>query len=201
MNFKDLHPNLKVQRVKELFKALRSLVTDHRFRSSLVLLFISIILLMSTYIVYSFKQISLDGSVKAVSYLTQQLEHRQEVKRQHQQIPKFEASMQAVGAYNPLLSYTQCASQVTYCFLQKTKPQIKVSSKVVNIDPIHTLGSFTIDFKSSFDYEIFDMMEYIFTNPNKFGLSRLREFEIEQLFETSPIVKGRFVYDQLSLKP
>ena len=58
-----------------------------------------------------------------------------------------------------------------------------------------------ISFQSSFDFEILDMMEYVLKNAQIFGLTRLKEFEIEQMFEAEPKVKGSFVYEQLSLKP
>lgn len=194
MNFNDLHLN-------HGFAFMKNLVLDRRFRHSLLYLILSIIVLTTTYLLYTYKQEHLKASLHVVSSQTSELLHRLEVKRQQQQVPKFEASMHAVGAYHQQLSPTQCASQVAYCFLQKIKPQISITSKTLAMDPVYSLGSFAVEFKSSYDYEIFDMMEYIFSNSNTFGLSRLREFEIEQLFETSPIVKGRFIYDQLSLKP
>jgi hypothetical protein len=201
MNFKDSHHNHALSAMKEVFKSVKHLVKDRRLRSSLVFLTSSIIVLAATYFVYAAKKEQLTTSIATLSSQTNELLHRLDVNRQITQIPKFEASMHAVGAYTPLLSHTKCGSQVTYCFLQKVKPRINITAKTLDVSPIHTLGSFTLDFQSSFDYEIFDMMEYIFSNPNKFGLCRLREFHIEQLFETSPIVKGRFIYDQLSLKP
>lgn len=84
---------------------------------------------------------------------------------------------------------------------KKSKPKIAISIRKQEVESLYTIQSIDVNFQSSFDYEIFDMMEYILSNPNNFGYTRLREFEIEQLFETSPIVKGRFVYDQMSLTP
>lgn len=187
--------------ISAALKTFKDLSTDLRLRKSIVLFAFSLFLLISAYLLHVAQKNRLDSSLLLLSTKTNELCHRLDVKHQQSKIPKFEASMHAVGAYHPLLSSMECASRVTYCFLQKTKPYINIKSTLLEMEPLHALGSFVVKFKSSYDYEIFAMMEYIFSNPQKFGLNRLREFEIEQIFETSPIVKGCLVYDQLSLKP
>jgi hypothetical protein len=143
----------------------------------------------------------MEASVVELSAQTAEILRRVQVSKHQAQIPKFEASMTAAGAYHPPLPEDVCISHISRCFLHKNKPKIAMTIKKQDVEPLYTVQSFDVKFKSSFDYEIFDMMEYILSNPSKFGYTRLREFEIEQLFETSPIVKGQFVYDQMSLTP
>lgn len=106
-----------------------------------------------------------------------------------------------IGAYLSPISIESCLSKINRCFLQKIKPEIKITLIQQNHKEIYSYQTFNIDFQSSFDFEILDMMEYILRNNQAFGLTRLNAFEIEQLFELEPKIKGRFVYDQLSLNP
>jgi hypothetical protein len=202
MTFNDLHLKHKYQRVTVFFTLVRWLLTDKRLRIPLIILMASVVFISFSCALYSFQKNRMDTLVVKLSAQTTEILRRVDVSQHQAEIPKFEASMKAVGAYHPSITADACASHVSRCFLQKNKPEIGITVKKQEIvDTLYTIQSFDVKFKSSFDYEIFDMMEYILSNPSKFGYTRLREFEIEQLFETSPIVKGLFVYDQLSLTP
>lgn len=201
MTFNDLHPKYMYQHVIGFFTLTRCLLTDKRLRTSIIILMISLVLISLSSSLYTLQKNRMNASVVKLSAQTAEILHRIEVNQRQAQIPQFEASMQAVGAYHPSITAEDCVSHIARCFLQKNKPQIGITVRKQEIEPLYTVQSFYVKFQSSFDYEIFDVMEYILSNPSKFGYTRLRDFEIEQLFETSPIVKGRFVYDQMSLTP
>lgn len=201
MTFKDLHINRIFFQIKTQVKFIGTVITDIRLRMSVILLAISCITMGGFSSIYVSKNERITKAIVKLDSQTQEILHRISLKQQHAEIPKFEASMKAVGAYHPVLSGDVCLSHITNCFLQKNKPQIDIMLLKQEVEPVFTVQSFNLKFKSSFDYEIFDMLEYIFSIPNKFGYTRLREFEIEQLFKASPIVKGRIVYDQISLTP
>lgn len=189
------------QHIADFFTLTRHLLNDKRFRISILILMISLASIVFSCILYSVQKHRMDASAEKLSAQTTEIIRRIEVNQRHAQIPKFEASMKTIGAYRPSVTADACLSHVANCFLQKNKPQIGITIRKQELEPLYTVQSFYVKFQSSFDYEIFDMMEYILSNSGKFGYTRLREFEIEQLFETSPIVKGRFVYDQLSITP
>lgn len=189
------------QNVKVFFMLMRNLLIDKRLRTSIIILMASIVLIMLSSALFTLQKKRMDDSVVKLSAQTTEILRRVEVKTHNAQIPHFEASMKAVGAYLPSITADAFVEQIARCFLQKNKPQITPTVRKQEMEPLYTIQSVYVKFQSSFDYEIFDMMEYILSNPTKFGYTRLREFEIEQLFETSPIVKGRFVYDQMSLTP
>jgi hypothetical protein len=201
MNFKDLYLNPYLRNVANRLGPSLILFKDKRLRHSTVGCGIALVIFTLINILYSFQYSRLNRSVINLISNTHELINRLTVKRHNVKIPKFELSMKTMGAYQSLLSEEECAAYVQNCFLQKNKPVINVVVTKQDVHPTYTLQSLTIEFKSSFDYEMFDMMEYILSNSRKFGFTRLREFEIEQLFETSPVVKGRFTYDQLSLTP
>ncbi len=189
------------QHITDFFTLTKHLLTDKRLRTSIIILMISLVLIVLSSSLYTLQKNRMDASAAKLSAQTTEILRRIEVNQHQAQIPKFEASMKTIGAYRPSITADACLSHVANCFLQKNKPQIGITIRKQELEPAYTVQSFYVKFQSSFDYEIFDMMEYILSNPSKFGYTRLREFEIEQLFETSPIVKGRFVYDQLSLTP
>lgn len=201
MIFNDLHPKYMYQHIIVFCTLTRRLLTDKRLRTSIIILMISLVLISLSIALYTLQKNRMNASVLSLSTQTAEILRRLEVNQRQAQIPKFEASMKAVGAYHPSITADACALNIASCFLQKNKPQISITVRKQDIESVYMVQSFYVKFQSSFDYEIFDMMEYILSNPNKFGYTRLREFEIEQLFETSPIVKGRFVYDQMSLTP
>lgn len=189
------------QHIAIFFTLVRHLLTDKRLRISLILLMTSIAFIIFSSFLYTVQKNRMDASAAKLSAQTTEILRRVEVNQHQSQIPKFETSMKIIGAYCPSITADSCISHVANCFLQKNKPQIDLTVRKQEVEPLYTVQSFYLKFQSSFDYEIFDMMEYILSTPNKFGYTRLREFEIEQLFEASPIVKGRFVYDQMSLTP
>jgi hypothetical protein len=201
MTFKDLHLNRSFVHIKAQANFMGTLLTDIRMRTPFILLAISVITMVAFSSFYVFQNERIRTKIVKLDSQTQEILHRIAIKQQQAEIPKFEASMKAVGAYQPVLSGEACLSQITYCFLHKNKPQIDLMLLKQDVEPAFTVQSFNLKFKSSFDYEIFDMLEYIFSTPGKFGYTRLREFKIEQLFESSPIVKGHIVYDQISLTP
>lgn len=180
--------------IKDLFKDNRLSRSRNIFASALSL----IIVLNVTKQIYERR---LETSLLTLKNQTEQLSARIEFKKQQALIPKIETSLKSAGAYNNILKEKECLSHLNGCFLQKIKPQITLTSLNLAPSSNYAIQSFEINFKASFDYEIFDMMEYVLSTHTKFGYTRLREFEIEQLFETAPIVKGRFLYDQLSLNP
>lgn len=201
MTFKDLHPNRRLTQIKEFAYFLSSLITDKRLRLQIAFIGVSLVLIGVSCGLYIFQTNHISSLKLTLHTQTQEILRRIAVKQQQANIPQFEASMQSMGAYLKPLTVDSCLSNVTYCFLQKNKPHIDITLLKQEIEPTYTVQSFNITFKSSFDYEIFDMLEYIFSTPKKFGYTRLREFEIEQLFESAPIVKGNVIYDQMSLTP
>lgn len=201
MTFKDLHLDCAWAQIKKRINFINELVRDKRLRTSIILFIVSCIIILSASSIYLCQKAQLTKIVVKLDTQTQEIMRHIAIKQQQANIPQFEASMKSMGAYKSPLPPEICLSHITYCFLQKNKPQIDMKLIKQEVDPTFTIQSFNLQFKSSFDYEIFDMLEYIFSTPSKFGYTRLREFEIEQLFETSPVVKGQFVYDQLSLAP
>lgn len=201
MTFNDLLPKYMYQHVVVFFTIARRLLTDKRLRTSIIILMISLVLICLSSALYVLQKNRMNAAVVNLSAQTAEILRRVETNQRQAQIPKFEASMKVVGAYHPSITADACALNIASCFLQKKQPQISISVRKQDIGSVYIVQSFYVKFQSSFDYEIFDMMVYILSYPNKFGYTRLREFEIEQLFETTPIVKGRFVYDQMSLMP
>jgi hypothetical protein len=201
MTFKDLHLNRTYVQIKEFANFIGELLNDKRLRSHIYLITISCGLIGISSYIYLLQHDRLNTAVVKLASHTKEILRRISVKQQQAHVPQFETSMKSLGAYHAPLSGEACLSHITYCFLQKNKPQIDITLLKQEVEPAFTVQSFNIKFKSSFDYEIFDMLEYVSSQPNKFGYTRLREFEIEQLFETSPIVKGHVVYDQMSLTP
>lgn len=201
MTFKDLNINLYFQKKIKTFESIKEVFTDHRLRYSVITFGLALILLTTLNVLDQIHKTRLERSILKLKHQTKELVYRLEITKQQAFMPKIESSIKAVGAHTKLLTEKDCISNIGGCFLQKNKPQIKLTTSKLTPHSTYSIQSFDIDFKSSFDYEIFDMMEYVLSTYTKFGYTRLREFEIEQLFETAPIVKGRFVYDQLSLNP
>lgn len=61
----------------------------------------------------------MDASVIQLSAQTTEILRRIEVNKHQTEIPKFEASMKAVGAYQPSITAEMCESSIARCFLQK----------------------------------------------------------------------------------
>lgn len=189
------------QYVADFFTLIQHILTDKRLRISIIIFMTSLVLIIFSSVFYALQKNRMDALAAKLSVQITEILRLKEINQHQSQIPKFETSMKAVGAYRSSVTADACLSHVANCFLQKNKPQISITTRKQELEPLYAVQSFYVKFQSSFDYEIFDMMEYILSNSGKFGYTRLREFEIEQLFETSPIVKGRFVYDQMSLTP
>lgn len=177
-----------------------AMIKDKRFRWSLLFLISGILALSIMVLIHWVYRSNLETDLATLKAHTQALKHRIETRQHYAHIPQFKTAITTLGGYTPPLSETACLSNMSGCFLQTTKPEISAEITKQDIQPSQSLQAVEIQFKSSFDYELFDMMAYILSTPN-FGYTRLRSFEIEQLFETSPQIKGRFVYDQLSLIP
>jgi|GEM_PF-2444899 len=201
MIFKDLNINLYFQKKIKNFASLKGVFKDHRLRYPMITLLLALIILTLLNILNHTHKLRLEDSILKLKHKTEKLAYHLELTKQQASMPKIESSIKAVGAYTKLLTEKDCLFNINGCFLQKNKPQITLTTSKLTPHSTHNIRSFDIDFKASFDYEVFDMMQHVLSTYSKFGYTRLQEFEIEQLFESSPVVKGRFVYDQLSLNP
>jgi len=201
MHFTTLNLNKAYEQSVVLIKTINTLVYDRRLRTSIIFFLGMAIMLITISITYHLHNSRLKSLVLLLSSQTHLLNNSLKAKREEVNIPKFEASMKSVGAYLPPLTESACLSNMSSCLAQEHMPNIGVTLVKQDITPTCTIQSLNISFESSFDYEMFNLIEYVLSNHTKFGHTRLREFEIEQIFETSPIVKGKFVYDQLSLIP
>lgn len=201
MKFKGSHINSFLNSFKGFPATLKILITDQRLRFPFILFLITFVLSIATTLVYQSANQKLINITDILKENTFKLSQNLNIWKNKSVMPLFEESMKNTGAYLFPISIETCLSKVNSCFLQKTKPEVTITCIQENHKENYTHQSFNIDFKSSFDFEILDMMEYILRNNKAFGLTRLKKFEIEQLFESEPTVKGQFVYEQLSLNP
>lgn len=201
MKFKSLYLSFFYRYIQFNKKYLNLLIKDTRIRQAIIFFILVICIFTVTTVFQSLHKKQLKQSFFILTSQINELSYLLNIQKQQSRISPFEASITAAGAYVPPLSEEMCLRKLSAVFLQQNRPEISVALLKQHLKATYMIQALELNFKSSFDYELFGMMEYISTNGRYFGYTRLREFEIEQLFETSPAIKGRFVYEQLSFKP
>lgn len=198
MRFQDLPHKIKTLAILGCFRSVRLVLKDKLTRSSVLFLGVSISLFGLSYSIYAYQTDCLKTLILDLSHHTANLEKRRSTFALKQTLPAFETVLQSRGAYHPLLRLDDCIKTISSKLIQKIKPTIK-GTFLPRSTTFGHMGTYTLSLKASFDYELFDIIQFILGNPDKFGYTRVREFELQQVFETSPIVKGTFTYDQLSI--
>lgn len=103
------------------------------------------------------------------------------------------------GSTLPPLSENDVLHNIANLFRAKKKPVLVVEKTPWDIRKYYEINTYNITFKAQHDFEIFEMANYIFNHTQKFGNVRIKELNISQIFDDTPIVKGKLSYEQMSI--
>lgn len=103
------------------------------------------------------------------------------------------------GSTLPPLSENDVLHNIANLFRAQKKPVLVVEKTPWDIRKYYEINTYNITFKAQHDFEIFEMANYIFNHTQKFGNVRIKELNISQIFDDTPIVKGKLSYEQMSI--
>jgi hypothetical protein len=113
-------------------------------------------------------------------------------------IPIYKKKFVDSGTVFPVLTEEEILKKIMLSFNDAIKPLLTLESTPKDIKAPYKITTHMLEFKASYDFEVFQMISYLIYTPKVFGNIRVNELQIEQTFETTPVVKGHFSYDQMS---
>lgn len=113
-------------------------------------------------------------------------------------IPTYKKKFVESGTLASVLTEDEILKKIILSFNNTTKPLLSLESTPKDIKDLYKITTHMLEFKARYDFEVFQMISYLIYTPHVFGNIRVNEFQIEQTFETTPVVKGHLTYDQMS---